>query len=178
MRSTTLRLVLVKHRSSYSSSMHSAAVLPLPSAPVLVSDVFDTPYRFGEPAKLLGFTPSRSRRPVAPAVPLPEALIYEGPSTGQHKARPRLLGSRILTTSLPAPEIFDGPAAPRRSHFRAGMLIHAPSQTPLPPWAMRIIFVMKHTGILGLKWRQALHLHDPHATRLSNCGGPVGDKLS
>jgi hypothetical protein len=116
MRAPRLNRVITPRRVSTVSLRRVATATSSTDGPAAIEffDVFDPPYRPGEPS-----TPPRlssSRRAVEPErpetiPPLPEPILYDGRAQGRNS---RSMGARAkaLPTSLPPPTIFDGPAKP------------------------------------------------------------------
>jgi len=106
------RVITLRHISAAASRRVAAATSPV-DAPAAIDDILDASHALGASSTLPGLSSPRvvdaGRQQAIP--PLPEPILYHGPSRG---SRPRSIhtNSDILPTSLPPPKIFDGPASP------------------------------------------------------------------
>ena len=106
------RVLTLRHISAASSRRVAAATSSL-DASATIDDTLDAPHRLGASSTLPGLSSpcvvDAGRQQTMP--PLPEPILYDGPSGGA-RSRSIRTNADILPTSLPPPKTFDGPAIP------------------------------------------------------------------
>lgn len=109
------RVLTLRQMSTAASRRVAAATSPVDSP----DDTLDASHTLGASSTLSCPSSPRvvdagtSRQQAIP--PLPEPILYHGPSRGS-MSRSTRTNSDILPTSLPPPKVFDGPASPGLVH--------------------------------------------------------------
>jgi hypothetical protein len=107
------RVLTLRHISAAASRRVAMATSPV-DAPAAIDDILDVSHTLGASSTLSGLSPPRvvdAGRPQA-IPPLPEPILYHGPSRGSGSKSIRTNSDDILPTSLLPPKVFDGPASP------------------------------------------------------------------
>jgi hypothetical protein len=107
-------LLTQRHIAAASSRCIAAATPSVDSSPA-IGVIFDAPFGMSSthPGHSSSQVVERAKQQTIPS--LPEPILYDGPSQ-TIKSRSICTSANILPTSLPPPEIIDGPARPRLLH--------------------------------------------------------------